>query len=181
MHIRFSIVLGTSVLDDESSRVIAKISDILINPDTGKIVGFFVMVPGLFSGHGHFLSCTDIVAWGTVVHVRSEDAIVPAEDLVRLQLLLADSRRVIGQQIVTLTGRTYLGMCTDVQFDTRQMEIEWLFPKKYVFVSQSPVPASDIVEITPEAIVVREPLRLKKEKVEEPLLSVGPLNEVMPT
>lgn len=180
MHIRFSIALGTPVMDDEAARVVAKISGIQIQPDTARIVGFFVDVPGLFSSGRLFLSTADIVAWGTVVHVRSQDVIVPAEEIIRLQSLLADGRTIIGQPIVTKESHKYLGVCKDVQFDTRHLTVEWLFPCKYWFLAQTPIPVSEVIEVTLRAIVVKEPQRPKIEKVADPIQAVPTLQEVLP-
>ncbi len=180
MHIRFSIALGTPVLDDDSSRIIAKLSGIQIHPDTAKIVGFFVTVPGMFASAPMFLSSNDIVAWGTVVHVRHQDAIMPADELIRLESLLADGRTTIGQKIVTETGKKYMGMCKDVQFDTRHLNVEWMFPCKYRFLAQSPIPVSEVVEVTKHAIVIKEPLRPKTEKIADPIPAVPTLQEVLP-
>lgn len=180
MHIRFSIAVGMPVLDDETSRIVARISGILIHPDTGKIAGFFVSVAGLFSSNEFFLSSQDIVAWGTVVHVRHQDVIVPADELVRLKPLLEDGRTMLGQRILTAKKRRYMGICKDVQFDTRQLAIEWLFPRKYFFLSQNPIPASEVTEVTKKAILVKEPLRPKKVPVQPVLPTAQQLNDVLP-
>ncbi len=183
MHIRFSIAVGTPVMDDETSRIVARISDILINPDTGKVAGFFVDAAALSSADRYFVSSDDIVAWGTVAHVRHAESIVPAVDIVRLRSLLDDPRTVLGQPIVTKDSQRYVGTCDDVQFDTRHMSVEWLFPRKYLFFSQAPLPAREIVEITPEAILIKEQLRPQKEPIERQELDMTrlkDLKEVLP-
>lgn len=170
MHVRLSMVLGTYVVEDQADTVLGRLSDIVLNPDTGVVVGFFVRGPGLFSSP-LFLSVMDIVAWGTVVHVRDEHRLCPPEDLVRLRSILADPRKVLSQRMET-KKHVYLGVCQDIQFDTRQFVMEWLFPRKWLFFTGIPVAASDILEVTPKAIIIREktsavPEKEKAEPAEE--------------
>ncbi len=180
MHLRFSIAVGTPVMDDETSRIVARISDILINPDNGKVVGFFVDAGTAFPEDRMFLSSADIVAWGTIAHIRYADAIVPAGDIVRLRALLDDPRGVLGQSILSKATKRFIGVCKDVQFDTRHMTVEWLFPRKYLFFTQAPVPVREIVEITPQAIFIKEQLRPHKEPVEREEVEMASLKEVLP-
>ena len=163
MHVRLSSIRGLSVVDDESQQVVAVLEEPLIHPDTGMIQGFFVysFIPGE-SGE-LFLSCHDIAAWGLHVHIRSADRLSPPEDLVRITALLEDPRTFLGQRMkIDGTGKN-LGTCLDVQFDTRHFHVEWLFPKRFFFWRQ-PVAASEVLEVTEEAILIRDPMGAVKEK-----------------
>lgn len=157
MHVRASSVAGMPIVDDARQEMLGILGKPLIHPDSGKIEGFFVhphgtgMVPA-------FLSASDIVAWGTQVHVREGDRIAPVADIVRLQPMLADPRTFLGEPIRVTETKRSLGRCVDVQFDTRRFVVEWLFPRRWYFM-WDPVPASEILEVTSEAIWVREPLR----------------------
>ncbi|MBT4119386.1 MAG: hypothetical protein HOG89_00165 [Candidatus Peribacter sp.] len=156
MHVRFSTCIGTPVLEEGGDNALGVLSGILIHPDTGKIEGFLVHVQGM-SGKGDlFCSSSDIVRWGTRVYLRSASVLAPPEDRIRLQTLLQDPRTVLGQRIRTETG-TRLGRCKDIQFNTDVMHIEWLFPRK-IFRWGIALPVSDILEITPAAIVVNDPI-----------------------
>lgn len=176
MHVRFSQVRGTPVVDDSTQFMLGVLTDPLIHPDTGRIEGFFVAG----SAEELFLSCHDIVAWGMQVHIKNADKLGPPSDFIRLQKLLEDPRTFLGQLIRTEETRRTLGVCTDVQFDTRHFIVEWLFPRRFFLIRQ-PIPASDVGEVTPEAIWVKDPLRPMKEKIaEKPVEQVG-LSEVLPT
>ncbi len=156
MHVRFSMVIGMPVVEDQADTTLGIVSGILLHPDTGVIVGFFVRDLRMFGGSEYFLSVADIIGWGTVIHVRSEEKLALPQDIVRLSALLDDPRRVLGQKILTRQSRRSIGRCQDVQFDTRHFQLEWLFPKAWWFFSRTPVPASDVIEITEEGILVRE-------------------------
>lgn len=156
MQIRFTRSVGTPVMDDDDATAIGALNGIVLQPDTGKIEGFFVVTPGVLGRQRLFLPSLDIVRWGSQVHVRSAHVLSPAEDLVRLQTLLADGRPVLGQRIVTESGAG-LGACRDVQFDTARLEMEWLFPRRF-WKWSAPLPVSQIIEIRRDAVLVRDPI-----------------------
>jgi sporulation protein YlmC with PRC-barrel domain len=155
MHVRFSSCIGTPVLEEGGDTTLGLLSGILIHPDTGKIEGFLV--------GDLFCSSMDIVRWGTRVYLRDANVLAPPEDRIRLQSLLQDPRTVLGQKIRTEAG-VKLGRCSDVQFNTDMMHIEWLFPRKF-FRWGIALPVSDILEVTAAAIVVRDPIA--KERVKQ--------------
>jgi len=156
MHLRSSQVRGIHLVDDGTQQVVGFLDYPLIDPDTGRVLGFFVL--STFSGGSVFLQSADIAAWGTRVHIRSEDCLSPPDELIRLKSALEDPRRVIGQVIRTKDSGRHLGICGDVQFNTRHFIVEWIFPRKF-FIARQPLPMSDIIEVTPEAVWVKDPLR----------------------
>ncbi len=165
MHMRASQAQGTQVIDDSTQQTLGVITDPLIDPDTGRIIAFFVLP--LMIGEGELLLQTaDITSWGTRIHVLSVDRLGPPEDYVRLQKRLQDQRTFLGQRIRTRPGDRSLGTLDDVQFNTRTFAIEWLFPRKFFFIRQ-PIPVTEILEVTAEAVWVRDPIRPVKEEVRE--------------
>ncbi len=180
MHLRSSQVRGIQVVDDGTQQTVGFLEYPLIEPDTGRVLGFFVL--STFSGHDVFLQCIDITAWGTRVHIRSEDCLSPPDELIRLKSALEDPRRVIGQVIRTKDTNRNLGICGDVQFNTRHFITEWIFPRKF-FIARQPLPMADVIEVTPEAVWVKDPLRptlvQEPKRAEEEVASV--MTDVVPT
>lgn len=163
MQVRFSTCSGIPVLEEETRELVGTVDHPLIHPDTGKVEGFFVHAPGLlFSGHA-FLSSSDIRRWGKRVEVRDADVVGPLHEHVRLEHLTRDPRHFLGQRIITEQGRA-LGVCRDIQFDTTTFHVQWLFPKRYRLFWGLPVPANAIVEVKPEAIIVKEQVVPVKEE-----------------
>ena len=154
MHVRFNSCIGTPVLEEGGDHALGVLSGILIHPDTGKVEGFLVHVQGLMGKGDLFCGSGDIVRWGTRVYLRSASVLATPEDRIRLQVLLNDPRTVLGQKIRTESG-TKIGRCADIQFNTDVMHLEWLFPRK-MFRWGIALPVSDILEITPSAIVIRD-------------------------
>lgn len=148
---------GMLVVDDSTQEAVGVLDRPLIDPDTGRIVGFFVL--SVILGDAElFLQAQDIVSWGTRVHVLSADRLGPPEDFVRLKARLEDLRTFLGQKILVQGTRQSLGVLEDVQFDTRHFAVEWLFPRRFFFIRQ-PIPASEILEVTQEAVWVQNPIR----------------------
>ncbi len=182
MHVRFTTVIGMPVTDDQSDEDIGIITNVLIQPDTAKIEGFFVMIPAFLSAQTLFLPAVDIVHFGSRIRIRHTDALAPLSDMVRLQSLLEDGRRVLGQRMETESG-VVLGTCRDVQFETLSFQIEWLFPRRW-FQWKRGVPRSGILEVRQESILVRDPgAKVKKASVKaasfptlDPLAGTAPLS-----
>ncbi len=178
MQARFTRSIGLPVLTNETPVVLGHLRGILIHPDTGKIEGFFVAPPGMFSGSQQFLSTVDILHWGLRVTVRSADVLSPPEELVRLRELLEGHRPVLGQIMRTESGRV-LGRCADIQFTTKDFRMQWLFPRRFWRYGRA-IPASQILEIRPEAIIVRDGILPAKDEAvaDDALAIIPPMPEV---
>ena len=173
MRARYTRSLGLPVLDEETGEIVGTLSGMVLHPDTGAVEGFFVRTPGVFWHEELFLPSADILHWGLRVTVRHRDVLSPIDDLVRLRTILDGHRPILGQRMVTESGRT-LGRCCDVQFSTNDFRLEWLFPRRFLRTG-IPVPASQILEVTPEAIILRDTLLPSKEAQEAvPLLPQMP-------
>ncbi len=165
MHVRWSALRGTLVLDEDTQDCVGILARPLVDPDTGSILGFFVRTLPSFTGD-KFLSTQDILSVGTKVHIRSADMLSPPGEIIRLQKHLEDPRPFFGQHIRIRSSGKSLGRCSDVQFDTRHFLLEWMFPRGLFFFGQ-PIAASEIIEVTVDAIWIKEPLREQKEKLKK--------------
>lgn len=152
MHTRLSTAIGLPVVDD-TEEPIGSLSGIFIHPDTLVIEGFFVTLPGFFSSETLFLPCSGIEHWGNRIRVRHSDVLSHLEEFVRLSGLYDEGRHVLGQQMCTDSGRV-LGKCKDVQFDTKVLRLDWLFPRLFVRWG-TPIPVRAILRVTNDAVVVR--------------------------
>lgn len=173
MHVRLSTCLGMALVVAETQERLGTLQSLLIHPDTGSIEGIRFPMGGM-SRREYCVSSLDIVHWGLRIDVRSADAAGPLEEYVRFQDILREGRTVLGQRILTDGGRN-LGLCADVQFDTEHFQVEWLFPRRW-FRWGRPIPIATILEVRPDAIVVRETEVLEK----EPLLRRGILKAEVP-
>jgi uncharacterized protein YrrD len=162
-------------MDEELTETLGLLGGILIHPDTGSVEGFFVRAPRLIRSEELFLSSFDILRWGLRIIVRDGSVLSPLAERIRLQSLVEEGRSILGQPIVTESGRA-LGRCGDVQFDTRRFSVEWIWPRRF-WKWRTPLPLSSIVEVRRDAIVVRDPEtpaseKKEKEELEAPMLKV---------
>lgn len=165
MRVRYTRSIGLPVLDEETGDLLGELGGILINPDTGVIEGFFV--------GPLFLAGVDIIHWGLRVVVRSADVLGPLDERIRLQAIASGNRSVLGQAMVTESGKR-LGTCRDVQFNTVDFRLEWLFPRRFWRWGVG-VPASQIVEVRDDAIVLRDStLTVRHEKEDDGELQLIP-------
>jgi len=163
-----------TVSEDGTEEDLGKLSQLLINPDTGKIEGCFVAVPGFLHSHHLFISVMDIVRFSTRLYVRHSEVLFPIEEHIRLLPLYLERRTLIKQPIRTETGK-FVGWCQDIQFDTRHFMVEWIFPRKF-FRWGTPLPLSSIIEVRKDAIIVRDTsVREKEAKVVPTLLEQLPI------
>ena len=153
MHVRLSQCLGMAVVVGETQERLGTVHTILIHPDKGTVDGIRFSLGGVRSTE-YAVSSLDIVHWGLRIDVRSADAAGPLEENVRFQDILRDGRTVLGQRMRTEGGRD-LGRCSDIQFDTERFQMEWLFPRKWLRWGR-PIPVVAILEVQPQAIIVRE-------------------------
>jgi len=170
MHVRFSTCIGVPIVCDTLNEVIGQIYDILLHPDTGAVEGFFVIGPSIPGTS--FLASLDIVRWGTQVHIQYIDAIFPLDERIRLQPLRDDKRKVLHRGIQTESGKA-MGTCKDIQFNTKSMKIEWLFPKKW-WKWGIPIPVSSIIEVTQKHILIKDGAIAEPENT-----STDPIAEVL--
>lgn len=150
MHVRFSMCLGMPLVDDRNDELLATVSGVFLHPDLGKVEGLFVRT----ERGEEFLATSDIAHWGRTIVVRDPDAVAPLEERVRLSALWDEGRPLLGQKMVTESGRV-IGHCKDVQFETDTFRLEWLFPRR-LFRWKHPIPAGAIIEVRADAVRIRD-------------------------
>lgn len=136
------------------------VADLLLDPDRGKLVALLVHSPA--SSALLALQIADILSWGKRIHIQDAERLWLPREIIRLAPFLEGKRRIIGQRIQTQSG-VLLGKCVDIQFDAEHFTLEWIFPRRFLR-KGIPLPASDILEITEQAIIVKDQTP-KEEKI----------------
>jgi uncharacterized protein YrrD len=168
MHVRFTACIGFPVVDDTNDEEVAVLHSPLVHPDLGTVEGFFVAIPKFMHTDILFISVMDIVHWGASVRIRDRECIGPIEERVRLQAFLEEGRTMYGQRLLT-EGGLYLGICKDLQFNTKTFVLEWLFPRKW-FRWGLAVPVSAVVEVKREAVMLRDQNLMQEIREKTPIL-----------
>jgi hypothetical protein len=166
MHILYSTAIGTEIIDEVHHEIHGIVSDLLIDPDNGKLIAAIASISN--TDDPYAVQMNDVVSWGQRLHIGSPNALGPLDDFVRLQEVLSDRRTFIRQRIVSESGN-YFGKCVDVQFNGQSFMIEWIFPRKY-FRKGIALPASDIIEVTDKAIRIKNQLPKEERILSDELL-----------
>ncbi len=163
--------MGMAIVEDGSGDLLATVRGIFLHPDRGTVEGFFVQ-----TSHGEkFIAVSDITHWGRTIVVRDAESLSHLEERVRLSALREEGRPVIGQKIMTEDGQT-VGTCADVQFETETFRLEWIFPRRW-FRWKTPLPVACIIDVRPEAVIVRNLLLPPQSLASEPL-AMNPLDSI---
>lgn len=153
-----STVLNRNVLSLRSGSVIASITGPIINPNNLKIEGFYC--EDRYSHDELILlvqDIRDVVQKGYVVN--DHDALVEANELVRLKDILELGYDPIGKQVVTLS-KEKVGKISDYAIETDSMYIQKLYASQSIFKSLAggslSIDRSLVQEITPRQIIISE-------------------------
>ena len=152
MHLLRSAALGTEIIDDALHEIHGRVIDVILDPDRGKVLALLVRMP--FDSVTYAVQVLDITTWGKRIHVRDASVLGPVEEVIRLKPFLEEKRRIYRQPIIT-KSEARIGMCSDYQFSTEHFTLEWIFPRSFFF-KGTPLHASEILEVTEKAIIVKD-------------------------
>lgn len=133
----------------------------IINSHTFKIEAWYATLNGSKESMIlPVLELRDIIAKGFVVN--DHDAITPVEDMIRLKSIIEEDYTPTGKTVETDDGRK-LGKVTDYAVDNKSLFIKKLYVKQGLLqslmsftVPQVIIDRSQIIDVTPTKIIVRE-------------------------
>lgn len=150
-----------------SGQPLSRVREVIINPDTGKIAGFFVM-----NGQNKVIAPIDIVSWDNVIIVNDSDDIIESDDVHSIREALKKDTRIFKKKVFTKSGHA-LGKVLDFAMNSQFFEITSLVVAKsffsIAFWDKKIVSAKDIIEIRPDKIIVKDlvqPLKMEKFQVD---------------
>ena len=166
MEALFSRSIGLPIVDQHSHLVVGRLSDIIIDTETGKIIAFALL-------RGQIVVPLDIIEWRPDHLVISDmDHIVHADDVVRIQAVLQRHIPVFANRVVTEADE-YIGRVVDMVFNTKTFELKNLFVAKLFLIFKYDhriISVKNIIEIKKEKIIVKDILGKEKDKAKVPSL-----------
>jgi len=177
--IQVSNLLNKPVYCLETESVIARVSDIIIDPKNGQLAGLKVSPSFLLPDK--ILSAKDIIAvQPNFVAVNKESALVKAEEVIPLKKIIDSNIRVLGNWAKTKDGE-WLGRIEDIVIDAATLSIIKYHIKGVAiglraqpflgtFKENRIILAENIVSIQKNAIIVKSEPEVK-EKVTAPELA----------
>ena len=166
----YSQIIGTPILSHEDGRAIALLQDVIINPDTGKLEGFWVKPLTLPMGNA-IIQNSSILEWKKNIYINDEREITEPEDIIKISEILEMNTLIIGNRVKNESGDE-LGSVHDLDFDTEKLYLRNLYTQKAFFVFKYDhriFNYDTIVKVLPEYILVKE-IEEKKEEAKEPAL-----------
>ncbi len=153
MEKTYNQIIGTPVVVESIGKV-ARVSDILIDTDNGKIVCFFVN-----TGKMKIILPTDILFFGQAVILGDVDDIIDAEDIVRVTRVLKKDIRLLKSHVVTEKGES-LGTVHDYYVNVKFFGLMKIVVYKSFFglfkTRDLLISARDIIKIEPGKITVKD-------------------------
>ena len=124
----YNEIIGTKILDFNNGNLLALLDGIIINPDNGKILAFWVK--SLFiPGKNTIIMSNSIVKWSKNIYIKNPDDIFEAEDSVRL-LEILNKKIFFISNIVKNEKLEYLGKIYDLDFDSEKLYLRQIYLSK---------------------------------------------------
>lgn len=144
------------IVDVSNGTRLGRVDRLIISPDSHQLVGLVARSGGLFDGKQRIVDNADIRAIGAdAVTVKNADCVVPEDEAPQpIQDVLRDTRRFIGTQVVTQDGEA-LGKIDDVAIDESSRKLSAVIVGKGLLSSGDAIPASRLVSVGPDVVVVR--------------------------
>lgn len=165
MLLQASQIVGLPVGATDTQSRVGTVSRIVVDPDTGQILGFVVKT-GLIGGE-KVLSYHDVTAVDHAgVLVRDPAHVLPQDEVAPIKKALSERRSLLGQRVVT-EGGTNLGKVADLVINTEMAMVVKLYVSHLL--EERILPLDKVVKVTKDHIVVKDDVVLGRGMVGETL------------
>ena len=149
----FTDLIGTPIALRKTPFKVGRLLELVVHPDDGSLVA-------LITTKRRAIAPVDLGPFERdMFTVREPDVLIPPSELVRLKSLPKEKRRLLGKNVVTKSGQR-LGRTYDLAFDMETFSlVQFLVTRKwflFLTLEKRILSFKDIVEITEEAIIVKD-------------------------
>jgi len=152
----YSQTVGMPIMTEGGHRL-GRVHDIVMNTETGKIAGFLTD-----SGGKKVLAPIDVLHWGSVMTVHDEESILESEEIHQVMDSLKKGIKIMRNRVVTKSGEE-LGRVIDFAVNDKFFLLTKLIVGKnflgLFYHKKRLIPATDIIEIRKDKIIVKDPLK----------------------
>ena len=121
----YTKIVGTPVLVD-SIRPITTVKDLVLDPETGKVLAFVVNV-----NKKQIITALDVVTWHEIIKIHDHGDIIDAAEVLRVVEVLSSGRFFYKVKVFSKDGE-YLGRVLDFALNTKSFQLESIFVAKSV-------------------------------------------------
>lgn len=150
----------------EHGQRLGRTGDVIINPDTGKIVGFSVA-----PSNKKFIAQIDVLSWSNFIKINDISDIVEADEVIQIEKILEEGRTIYRKKVYTKNDE-FIGIVIDMGLDNKLFKLNCLVVAKgflgIIFWDKKIIAAQDIIEIKEKKIIVKnlvKPVKMKKLRV----------------
>lgn len=156
----YSKIVGTPVYEDGGERPMTTVKDAVIDPENGKLVAFVVNI-----SKNLVITPIDVLSWSEVIRVHNHDAIVAADEVLRIAEVIGKNVNIFHNKVYTKSGE-YLGKVNDFSIDSNVMMLQKLYLSKgflgLIRYQSRIISAKNILEILPDRIVIKDETQVKE-------------------
>ena len=158
----YSNIIGTPVYEDDAHRPFTTVKDLIIDPESGNMLGVVVNFR-----NNMLIAPIDVISWGEAVRVDHRGVVAEGDEILRVSEVLKRDIHIPYSKVFSSDG-IFLGNVFDYSIDNKSWKLNKLFVQK-VFLGlirfeTRIIPASEIVEIVQEKIIVQNNVKAVKEK-----------------
>jgi len=158
----YSNIVGAHVGEHDTRRSITTVKDVVVDPENGKLLAFIVDL------RRHLIVAPiDIVFWTDRILISGHDAIIEAEEVMKVDIVLKKKTKIFKARVETDSGK-YLGQVIDFSIGDKDFMLKKLFVAKgflgLFHYENRIIPWKHIIEILPEKIIVKDDLQTVKEE-----------------
>lgn len=169
-------IIGTPVLQQDDGNPLAVLNDIIIDPDSGKVMAFWVKPVNIPLSNA-IIETDSILEWKKNIYLQDERQIMDPSDIIRISEVLERNTLFIGNRVQNKEG-VKLGTVTNLTFDDRNFHLKQIMSHKIFLLFTYQPRLFDyraIISVNPDHIVVKDREEKKEETKEtsgQPVLDV---------
>ncbi|MBR3230646.1 hypothetical protein IKF73_01265 [Candidatus Saccharibacteria bacterium] len=170
MLISSSRLLNATILSVQAGGPIGRISEIIVDPDSLKIIAFRLSGPAI-RNPANLLDVSSIREYSTYgLVIDSEDELISSDDVIKIQKVLDLNFKLIDLKVETKKG-SKLGRVSDYTLTSNDFVVQQIIVKRPAIKSlidpELTISRNEIVEITDYKIIIKDEEKTLKQRAEK--------------
>lgn len=161
----FTKIVGTPVVEEGFVRALTTVEDIIVDPETGKMLAFVVN-----HRKRQIITTNDVLSWRETLKIHTQDSIIEVGEVLRIDTIFKEQVHIFRNNVETKKGK-YLGKVYDFSIDSNTFMLQKLYVARGFLAlmryESRIIPAKNILEILPDKIVVKDDLAVVKEEAQQ--------------
>lgn len=112
----YSELIGMPVLTEYSPASVALVKDIIIDPDSGRVLAFRV-------NNQKIISSVDVESIGNSLVIADRDRIVPINEILRVEAVAKMDISIVGARVIGNRSKKYIGRIVDYAIDVKHLSL----------------------------------------------------------